>query len=265
MSNAAQNAARPTVVKVGGAVLADDDATDALWQGLAQLREEGPVVLVHGGGPQATAVAERLGHEPRKVQGRRVTTDLDLEVAQWALRGALSTRLVAEAHGRGLRAVGLSGADGGLLRVRKRPPWTVNGDTIDFGWVGDVEGVKPRLLRTLLNGGFVPVVAPLGIDEAGQVYNVNADTVAAAFAGALRAQRLLLVTEAGGVNDPDGARLSRCSAATFEKGAEAGWIRGGMRVKLTTALKALDDGVGEAFILAPDDLAARAEATRVLA
>jgi acetylglutamate kinase len=251
------------VVKVGGDVLADADATDALWRGVAQLRDEAPVVFVHGGGTQATALAERFGHEPRVVQGRRVTTDLDLEVAQWALRGALSTRLVAQAGQHGMKAVGLSGADGGLLRVTKRPPRSVNGDPVDFGWVGDVERVEPGVLRTLLDGGLLPVVAPLGIDEAGQVYNVNADTVACALAAALGARRLLLVTTAGSVRQAAGTRLSHCDASTFEAGVEAGWIRGGMRVKLRAALQACEDGVGEALVLGPADLVACEDATRV--
>ena len=254
---------KPTVVKVGGAVLDDADAADALWRGIARLRDEAPVALVHGGGRQATALARRMGHEPKKVQGRRVTTDLDLEVAQWALRGALSTRLVTDAEQRGVPAVGLSGADGGLLRVTKRPPWNVDGETVDFGWVGDVERVKPDVLRALLEGGFTPVVAPLGADADGQVYNVNADAVACALASALDACRLLLVTAAAGVDRADGTRLPRCDAQIFEDGVTDGWIRGGMRVKVHTALNALGDGVDEAFVLGPDDLVAREAGTRI--
>jgi acetylglutamate kinase len=254
---------KPTIIKAGGAVLDDAGATDALWRGVAQLRAEAPVVLVHGGGRQATALAQRMGHDPQKVQGRRVTTDLDLEVAQWALRGALSTRLVTEAEQHGVPAVGLSGADGGLVRVTRRPPWEVNGETVDFGWVGDVERVHPDVLKALLGGGFTPVIAPLGVDADGQVYNVNADTVACALASALDAQRLLLVTAAGGVEDAGGARLPRCDAQIFADGVDGGWIRGGMRVKLHTALEAVSDGVGEAFILGPGDLVTRDEATRV--
>ena len=252
-----------TVIKVGGAVLEDASSTEVLWKEIDQLHHDGPVVLVHGGGQQATALARRMGHEPRVVQGRRVTTDLDLEVAQWALRGALSTQLVSEAQRQGVPAVGLSGADGGLLRVTKRPPWELNGDMVDFGWVGDVDRVDPALLPPLLEGGFVPVVAPLGIDAEGQVYNVNADTVACAISSALQAERLLLVTAVGGVQDADGSLLPHCDATTFEAGVEAGWIAGGMRVKLHTALDACQNGVSEAFILGPGDLANRAHATRV--
>lgn len=240
---------------------------DAFWPAVQTLRERAPVVVVHGGGAQATEMARRLGHEPRVVGGRRVTTDLDLDILQWTLRGALSTQLVAAALRRGLPAVGLSGADGGTLRVTKRPPWQVNGEAVDFGWVGDVEGVQTRLLDDLLNNGHLPIVAPLGIDAEGQLYNVNADTVAQALAAALGAERLLLVTAAGGVKqgaEASGAPLARCDAATFAAGTERGWIRGGMRVKLHVAFEALRAGVPSVFICAPGDLLARNRATQVV-
>lgn len=253
----------PLVIKIGGALLDKGAAQDALWQAIEQMKGRAPIVVVHGGGQQATAVAQRLGHEPRVVQGRRVTTDLDLEIMQWTLRGALSTQLVAAAARRGVEAVGLSGADGGLLRVSRRPPWQVDGEAVDFGWVGDVERVEPRLLEGMLQAGFTPVVAPLGIDEAGHVYNVNADTVARALAVALGARRLFFLTAAGGVQRR-GERMAHCDAETFAAGTDAGWIRGGMRVKLRVALEALEGGVGEAFILGPDDLLTPEQATTVI-
>lgn len=255
----------PVVVKAGGTVLAD---ATPLWTGVARLRRQAPVVVVHGGGPQATAMARRLGHEPRIVQGRRVTTELDLDILLWTLRGALNTRLVAQAHRHGIPAAGLSGADGGLVRVIRRPPWHVAGETVDFGLVGDVVRVDPGLVRALFAGGFVPVVAPLGIDDAGQVYNVNADTVAQHLATALGAEAFLLVTEAGAVRcDPSdpASRLATCDAATFAQGVAEGWIDGGMRVKLTVAFEALRAGIPEVYVLAPDDLLERRRATRIIA
>ena len=257
----------PIVVKLGGALLDAPDGLEALWQGMRALHEAAPVVIVHGGGKQATEVAHRLGHEPRIVHGRRVTSDLDLEIVQWALRGQLNVQLVAQAARAGLSAVGLSGADGGLLRVRRRPPWHLDGEKVDFGWVGDVEHVEPALLSRLLDGGFVPVVAPLGIDAEGLVYNVNADTVAHAIAAALDASQLLLVTASGGVQrgaDDADALLAECDVQAYERGLADGWISGGMRVKLHVAFEALRAGVDEVFILAPDDLVARKAATRVV-
>ena len=188
-----------TVVKISGTLFDDADALASFWEAVRDLAAEGPLVLVHGGGKQATALAERLGHTPTVVQGRRVTTDLDLDVVQWALCGKLNTQLVATAARYGLRAIGLSGADDGLLQVEKRPTWTIDGESVDFGWVGDVTGVDPSLLDDLLTAGCTPIIAPLGIDTAGQVYNVNADTVAQNIASALGAQTLLFVTGTGGV------------------------------------------------------------------
>ena len=120
--------AKPIVVKIGGALVDDADALAPFWDSIGQLCETAPVVVVHGGGPQATALARRLGHEPRVVQGRRVTTDLDLNIMLWTLRGAVNARLVAQATQHGLPAPGISSADGGTLRVQKRPPGQIDGE-----------------------------------------------------------------------------------------------------------------------------------------
>jgi acetylglutamate kinase len=257
----------PTVIKVSGTLLDEPDALAELWPALCTLRAEGPVVLVHGGGTQMTALADRLGHTPERVQGRRITTDLDLKIAQWAMRGTLNTQLVSQAQQHDLTAVGVSGADAKLVQVTKRPAWDVNGETVDFGWVGDIEHVDPSLLEGLLLQSLVPVVAPLGIDEEGQVYNVNADTVACALAEALSARQLLFVTGAGAVRrdaDDPASRLDTCDAATAEQGVADGWIEGGMRVKVETALDALDGAVGEVHICAPDDLLSRSQSTELV-
>jgi acetylglutamate kinase len=257
----------PTVVKVSGSLLDDADALEALWPPLRALCQEAPVVIVHGGGVQMTALAQRLGHTPERVDGRRITTDLDLKIAQWTLSGSLNTQLVAAAQTHDLSAVGLSGADAGLVRVSKRPPWTVNGTTVDFGWVGDIEQVQTTLVDGLLQRALVPVVAPLGIDDAGQVYNVNADTVACALARALAAKRLLYVTAAGAVRRDASAataRLPTCDAGTAEQGIRDGWIAGGMQVKVETALDALRGPVDEVYICGAEDLATRARATEIV-
>lgn len=256
------------VVKVSGSLLDDAPGLNAFWEAMQTLRQSATIVVVHGGGVQATDMARRLGHEPRVVQGRRVTTDLDLDIMQWALRGKINTQLVAQARRYGITAIGLSGVDGGLLRAKRRPAWTINGETVDFGWVGDIEHVETDVLGELLAGGLVPIVAPLGADADGQVYNINADTVAQALAAALHADQLLLVTPTGGVRreaDQPSTRVETCTPATFESGISDGWIWGGMRVKLQVAFDALDRGVPEALILAPDDLNTQARATRVVA
>ncbi|MFN3595844.1 MAG: acetylglutamate kinase [Rubricoccaceae bacterium] len=255
-----------TVVKLGGALLADGAALARVWEGVRALGV--PVVVVHGGGPQATALARRLGHEPRLVAGRRVTTDLDLQIALWTLRGELNARLVASAQAAGVRAAGLSGADGATVRVARRPPCDVDGETVDFGHVGDVVAADPALARALLTAGFVPVVAPVCADAAGSLYNVNADTVALALAAALGAHALLLVAEAGAVfrRYPDPAsRLPTLDARTAKAGVAEGWIADGMRPKLTVAFEALAAGVPHVRICAPDSLALPAAGTRLIA
>lgn len=262
-----KNRGAPIVVKIGGSLIDTSDELDDLWTAIQTLQQETPVVLVHGGGKQMSDMADRLDHTPRRVQGRRVTTDLDLEIAQWTMSGALNTELVAEAKTYGLTAVGLSGADAGQLKVNKRPPWDINGETVDFGWVGDVDTVDPSLLDGLLGQGVVPIVAPLGVDEEGQIYNVNADTVASALARALGAAQLIFVTETGGVRrdagDPS-SQLATCDASTFEQGVDAGWIEGGMQVKIKTALDALGDGVERAMICSPAHVLSPSHGTEVL-
>ncbi|WP_103029669.1 acetylglutamate kinase [Salinibacter altiplanensis] len=257
----------PAVVKVSGSLLDEPDALADLWPEVRALHGEAPVVLVHGGGAQMTALANRLGHTPERVQGRRVTGDLDLEIAQWTMGGALNTKLVSQAQQHDLRAIGLSGADAELIQVSKRPPWTINGHTVDFGWVGDIEAIHSDMLEVLLTQSLVPVVAPLGIDDDGQIYNVNADTVACALAEALAAETLFFVTGAGAVRrdaDDPSSRLDTCDTATAQRGVADGWIEGGMRVKVETALSALAGAVGDVHICGPDDLLSRSQATEVV-
>ena len=170
-----------------------------------------------------------MGHSPRFVRGRRITGDLDLEIARWVTRGSVNLDLVSRAAQHGLRAVGISGVDGALLRLRRRPPWTVDGAEVDFGWVGDVLGACPDILDALHSAGFIPVVASLGADDSGQVLNVNADTVAGAIAAATGARELLMVTPSGGlrrrVDEPD-SLLSVCTARESSAGLAEGWIAG---------------------------------------
>lgn len=249
---------KPAIVKIGGALLDDPEALAVLWDGVNARRRDGPVVVVHGGGPQSTRLAARLGHAPRFVAGRRVTTGLDLDIALWTMRGELNARLVAGARVHGVPAVGLSGVDGGLVTVVRRPPRDVDGQTVDYGHVGDVARVDPAVIVALLEAGFVPVMAPVCGDAAGAVYNVNADTVALAIAEALGAATLLLVAQSGGVlagTGPDAHHLGEIDAGAFDAGVEAGWIAGGMRPKLEVGLQARERGVAEVRVCAPAGLA----------
>ena len=200
------------VVKLGGDVLADTEALDRVAGQIGLLSSLSiRIVLVHGGGPQATALSRRLGQEPIIVAGRRVTDESALDVAKMVYAGTLNVNLLAALRAHEVQGVGLSGVDADLIAARRRPPVSVVDDAgvtreVDYGHVGDVDRVDPRVLITLLDARFVPVVSSLAGDSEGNVYNVNADTVAESLAVALQAQKLLFLTGAPGVlrdrNDP---------------------------------------------------------------
>ena len=257
----------PVVVKVGGALLECADCIRKLWGQVARLQNDGLVIVVHGGGSQATSLARRLGHEPRIIHGRRVTTDADLEIVKAAF-GIANMELVAAGLAAGVSAVGLTGVDGASLLVERRPPREIDGETVDFGWVGEVLEYRPSLVTALGRADHVPVVAPLGVDDAGLIYNVNADTVASEIARALNASALLLVTESGGVRrdaaDAD-TLMQECSEADFEEGVSEGWISAGMRAKLEVALAAAARTSADVFVAGYDDLIERDRSTRVVA
>ncbi|WP_456482357.1 acetylglutamate kinase [Methanopyrus sp.] len=229
------------VIKVGGEVL--DRISD-----LARVVDDDSI-LVHGGGPEVSDVMERMGLEPKFVRGLRVTDGETLRVVMMVLAGLVNKRLVAGLRSEGINALGLSGVDGGLLVVEKVSE--VNGESVDLGYVGEVKRVNAELLGSLLDGGYVPVVAPLGVGEDGTVYNVNADTAAGAIAGAVRADRLVLLTDVPGVledlNDPDTV-IERVHPEEVEELERKGIITGGMVPKLEAAKTAVESGCREAVI-----------------
>ena len=243
------------VVKVGGEVLAGAQAR-ALAVDLAELRRrEHRLVVVHGGGPQASELQKKLGLEPKQVAGRRVTDAATLDVMKMVVAGKLNVDLCAALLAVGLRPVGLHGASALTVRAERRPPRVVTGgppEPIDLGQVGDVVGFATDLLDLLLVVGYVPVIACLGADAAGAVYNINADIVANQLAQTLRADHLFLVTSAPGVlrdvNDPT-SRLPRLTAREARLAIADGVVSGGMIPKLEEALAVLDRGVGAIHIL----------------
>lgn len=246
------------VVKLGGDVLQDEEVLDHVAEQLALLHSLSiRLVVVHGGGPQASLLSRRLGREPVMVAGRRVTDDAALEVAKLVYAGLLSTDLVSALRRHQVQAVGLSGVDADLLTAHRRPPVEVQTDEgerrlVDFGHVGDIDRVDPRVLTTLVEHRFVPVVASLAGDGEGGVFNVNADTVAESLAIALRAQKLLFLTGAPGVlrdrNDPS-------SLVTFADPDDlagllaGGGIAGGMRPKVEACIRAATGGVERTHII----------------
>ncbi len=254
------------VVKLGGEVLADRAVLDNVAMQVALLEALSVrVVLVHGGGPQSSELSRKLGLEPEVVAGRRVTTPAVLEVAKMVYAGQLNVDLLSALRGQQVRAVGLSGVDGGLLTASRRPPVALRDDdgtdrTVDFGEVGDITGVDPSVLTTLLDAGYVPVVASLAADAGGQALNINADTVAEALTTALDADKLIFLTTSPGllrdVEDPT-TLVAFATPAELEPLLVSGAIAGGMRPKVEACIRAVRGGVRRTHIIdgtEPDSL-----------
>ncbi|HEX7918310.1 MAG TPA: acetylglutamate kinase [Gemmatimonadales bacterium] len=254
------------VVKLGGDVLKDPVVLDQVAGQLALLHSLGiRLVVVHGGGPQASDLQKRFGQEPQMVAGRRVTDDAALEAVKMTFAGVLNTDLVAALREHEIQAVGLTGVDGDLLTAKRRPPVQVVDDsganrTVDYGHVGDIAGVDPRVLTTLLDGRFVPVIASLAGDGDGHVYNVNADTVAESVAVALRAMKLIFLTAVPGVlrdrNDPS-TLVTFADPDDLTGLMASGALAGGMRPKVEACIRAATGGVERTHIIdgrAPDAL-----------
>ncbi|MHC4340306.1 MAG: acetylglutamate kinase [Planctomycetota bacterium] len=247
------------VIKCGGEIARDAEARDNLAEDIALCAHVGiRIVLVHGGGPQATELSRKLGVEPKIVQGRRVTDDATLEVAKMVFGGQINIDLLGALRRHGMQAVGLSGVDGDILHARRRPttemedPATGETQTVDFGHVGDITDVDTRLLTKLLDEDYLPVLASLGADSDGNIYNINADTVAAQIAMDMGADKLILLTNAPGLlADPGDATslVSHISAKGSEEMLASGAVRGGMVPKLTTIIEAVRGGVRRAHIL----------------
>ena len=246
------------VVKVGGRVAARPETLNALVEDVCMLQQVGiKVVLVHGGGPQASELSRQLGLEPQFVAGRRVTDAKTLEVAKMVYGGKLNTDILACFRAHETPAVGLSGVDGNLVAARKRPKKLVAEPgrepvEVDYGFVGDIEAVDPKPLETLLAGGFTPVIACLGADAQGQVLNINADSMAEAVARALKAEKLVIVTDVEGLLK-DAANPASLVSYTDVEEVQAfkaqGTLTGGMLPKVEACLSALKGGVRRTHII----------------
>lgn len=244
------------VVKFGGEIADEPARLASFCEELALLAQVGiRLVVVHGGGKQATELSERLGLESVMINGRRVTDEDSLDVVKMVFAGKLNTEVLGALRRAGVRAVGLTGVDGGLLLARRRPPQrlvdgaTGEERTVDFGLVGDILDVDPRLLRTLLGDGFVPVIASLAADDDGNVYNVNADTLAAVVAPALAAEKWIIASTVDGVLDSDGRLLSRLTLDEAEGLVRDRVIRGGMIPKVEAAAAVVRSGVRSVHLI----------------
>lgn len=272
-----RNGRRPTaLLKFGGEVVADRGALLGVLRDVSSLTSRGwRFVLCHGGGPQAGALQDRLGLPVHKVGGRRITDPATLQVMKLVLAGEVSVDVVAAAATVGLAAVGISGVSAGTVVCHRRPPMVVSGggpDPVDFGFVGDVDAIGTGLLEHLWAGGYTPVLNTLGIDSGPavaeddclQVYNINADTVAAAVAGALKVDHLFLMTGVPGVladKDDPASRIPRLRAAQARRAIADGTIVGGMIPKVEEALDNLEHGIGAVHVLGARPGALEQEAT----
>jgi acetylglutamate kinase len=252
------------VLKAGGELFSDGDATRALIEQIAILHQVGVrVVLVHGGGPQSTEMAEALGLTTQIIQGRRVTDESAIEVAAMVLNEQINPQILAACQELDVPAVGISGADDGLIHATKRPPVRIDGsesDPVDFGFVGDIESVDSDVLQTHLANGLVPVISPLSADSDGTLLNINADTVAAALAAALNAEKLILVTGAPGIlensSDP-GSLVSYLDLAGLKRLRDGGALESGMLPKAAAIEAAIEGGVPRVHVISyrvPDSL-----------
>lgn len=233
------------VVKYGGNAMINEKLQQQVMEDLVLLRLVGvQVVLVHGGGPEISAVMKKMGKEPVFVEGLRVTDKETMDIVQMALVGKVNSTLVSLVEKYGGRALGLSGADGLLLEAKQRDP--------RLGFVGDVTEVHPQPILDLLEKGYIPVVSTLGCDRGGSLYNINGDTAAACIASALRAERLLLMTDVPGIlrdkNDPE-SLLPDLTVDEARQARADGILAGGMIPKVDCAVQALEAGVENVVIL----------------
>jgi acetylglutamate kinase len=236
---------KTVVIKYGGHAMTDESVRASFAVDIVLLKHIGlrPVV-VHGGGPQIAATLKRLGKESTFVEGLRVTDDETMDVVEMVLGGKVNREIVESIQRAGGRSVGLTGSDGGLLRVQRKK---VNGQ--DIGRVGELTEVDPEVIVSVSESGFIPVVAPIGVDGSGTTYNVNADEAAGGLAAALESEKLMLLTDVQGVLDAEGQLLSQLTVQETRKHIAEGTITEGMIPKVGCCIAALEGGVNRAHIV----------------
>jgi len=250
-------AGKTVVVKYGGAAMTDEALKQSVALDVILMRYVGmQPVVVHGGGPEITKAMERAGLTPTFVGGLRVTDQATMKIVEMVLVGQINQELVTLINQHGGSAVGLSGKDGGLIRARKADPVAIAQPTvnpaepkIDLGFIGEITAVDKRILLALGRDGFTPVVAPTGVDEAGVTYNINADLAAGEIAGALQAEKLVLLTDTDGILDKDGVLIPTLNRAEMKGLIADGVISGGMLPKAQACLTALENGVRKIHIV----------------
>lgn len=244
------------VIKYGGNAMVNDELKEKVIQDIALMKYVGiRPVIVHGGGPDITGFLKKVGKQSSFVAGLRVTDEETVEIAEMVLDGKVNSEIVNLLNRRGVRAVGLSGKDAGLIQARKKLATVYENDQpqqVDIGYVGEVEQVNTALIDDLLEQGYVPVIAPIGVGKDGESYNINADYVAAEIAGALQAEKLLLLTDIEGIYkdfEDKSTFLSTLHLPEARQYIREGIIAGGMIPKVEACLTALEQGAGKTHII----------------
>ncbi len=243
------------VIKYGGNAMIDESLKQGFAQDVVLLRLIGiNPVIVHGGGPQIGKTLERMGKTSSFVSGQRVTDEETMDIVEMVLGGKVNKEIVNLINQAGGRAVGLTGKDGGLIQAKKlkltrKSEETGETEIIDIGLVGEVTEVRPGALQALDQGGFIPVIAPVGVGAYGETYNINADLVAGAVAGALKAEKLILLTDQAGILDKDKNLISSLNKKKVESMIKAGTVSGGMLPKTKSCFDALDAGCAKVHII----------------
>lgn len=240
---------KTVVIKYGGNAMINDELKNSVMEDITLLKFIGlnPIV-VHGGGPDISKALNEKGVKSNFVNGLRVTDEITMQTAQQVLVGKTNKEIVSLLNTKGGRAVGISGIDGSFIECKKQYT-EVNGKAVDIGYVGDIVHVKNCLLNLLSNDQWIPVIAPIGTDEEGNSYNINADTVAAAVASAMQAEKLILLTDVEGIKGADGNIVYEASKDDIHEMIDDGIINGGMIPKVLGCIDALDSGVAGVHII----------------
>lgn len=242
------------VIKYGGAAQVKEELKESFAKDIALLNFIGiKTTIVHGGGPKISATMEKMGKKPQFVQGQRVTDQETMDIVEMVLGGLVNKEIVSLINSHGGKAVGLSGKDGGLIKAKKKliKKSSAKGidEIIDIGLVGEVTQVDPHIIISLEKEGFVPVISPVGVGPKGETLNINADYVAASVASALKAEKLILLTDVPGIIDKKDRIISTLKKQQIKKLVDDGTISGGMIPKVQACIKAIEGGVSKTHII----------------
>jgi len=246
---------KTVVIKYGGNAMVDEGLKASFAKDVTLMKYIGiNPVIVHGGGPQISKTMERMGLKPKFVSGYRVTDSETMDIVEMVLGGKVNKEIVNLINSNGGRAVGLTGKDGGLIKAKKKlmkgtSPETGASEIIDAGLIGEVESIDASILDALDKGGFIPVIAPVGVGASGETYNINADLVAGAVASALSASKLILLTDIAGIQDKDGNLITTLNKKKVEQLIKKKVITGGMLPKVAACFDALGGNVGKVHVV----------------